>query len=488
MTIAEVEDLAEAVKTTIQENEDDINQFFLLTMGAIVMFMQAGFAFLEAGSVRSKNVTNILIKNFLDFFAGAIVYWAVGFGFAYGDLLESSNSFIGNHGFFATKQFMGSKFYVYWFFNFVFAATSATIISGAVAERTQFGAYFIYTLGMIGFIFPCVCHWVWSPIGWLKNAEATAGAAMHGVKFIDFAGAGVVHLTGGIAALLGAYFIGPRIGRYKDGKVQFMPGHSVPIAALGGFILFLGFLCFNGGSEMMIVDEYTDDLVAPVESHGLRVSRAFMNSILGGAGGAISALLCGYVFALIKRQTPYWSLLICMNGGLAGMVASCAGCDNMIGISAISIGLAAGFTYYWASELVRWAEIDDPLDAFAVHYGGGFTGILIAPLLVFDGVVYWETCAKQEAAWNDPTPFVCDLTPFKAWAWNLMGLVVITVWSGGLTGLIFYFLNSFELLRVDRNTERRGLDIRKHNEPAYPTAAYGHGYEQDDPRAAGYKA
>lgn len=143
--------------------------------------------------------------------------------------------------------------------------------------------------------------------------------------------------------------------------MQFMPGHSVPIAALGGFILFLGFLCFNGGSEMMVVDEYVEGQVLTGESHGVRISRAFMNSILGGAGGALSSLICGYLGALIKKETPYWSLLICMNGGLAGMVASCAGCDKMIAVSAIAIGFFAGVTYYWVAELVRWAQIDDPL-------------------------------------------------------------------------------------------------------------------------------
>ena len=144
-----------------------------------------------------------------------------------------------------------------------------------------------------------------------------------------------------------------------------MPGHSVPIAALGGFILFLGFLCFNGGSEMMIVDEIADGHAHTGASHGIRVSRAFMNSILGGAGGAISALACGYIIALLKKETAYWSLLICMNGGLAGMVASCAGCDNMHAASAMAIGFAAGLTYFWLAELTKIFCIDDPLGKFS---------------------------------------------------------------------------------------------------------------------------
>ena len=176
-----------------------------------------------------------------------------------------------------------------WFFQFTFAACAATIVSGAVAERTQFGSYMVYSSIITGFIYPVVSHWGWTSEGWLQS-----GAPWEGVGFVDFAGSGILHATGGIAALMGAIFIGPRIGKFgENGKEYHIPGHSVPITALGGFILFLGFFAFNGGSHLQIVSQAGD---------GAIVALIYMNTILGGAGGALAALTCKYVYALYKGK------------------------------------------------------------------------------------------------------------------------------------------------------------------------------------------
>merc|ERR1712048_32879 len=451
-----------------------LDQFFLLIMGALVMFMQCGFAFLEAGAVRSKNVVNILIKNALDCFCGAVIYWAIGYAFAYGSkgTNTSTDAFIGSKYFFSIG--MPDTDIASWFFQFVFAAPAATIVSGAVAERTQFGSYLVYSAIITGFVYPVVSHWGWTSEGWLQS-----GAPWEGVGFTDFAGSGIVHACGGIAALMGAVFIGPRVGKFsEDGTKQYsIPGHSVPVAALGGFILFLGFLAFNGGSQLAIVSDAGD---------AAAVALVFMNTMLGGAGGALSALTCNYISAMIQKETPYWSLLTCINGGLAGMVALCAGCNVMHQGAAFACGILGGFTMWWAGNLIKKLCVDDPLDAFAVHYGGGVVGLLFTPVFMNGGIVDWENCSTQEeafkvaqAAAGTNEVFECNYAPFQAWVWNLVGLIAITLWSGVICGLMFFTLNLFGLLRVEEDIEIRGLDIKKHGEPAYPTAAYGHGWDAE---------
>lgn len=495
----------------------NLNQFFLLIMGALVMFMQAGFAFLEAGSVRSKNVVNILLKNVLDCFLGALSYWAFGYAFAYGDVdpthpQASANKFIGFKYFFsiyANHLDGGDGYFAGWFFQFVFAATAATIVSGAVAERTQFGAYLAYSTFITGFIYPVVTHWGWSGTGWLQNHDQESMArhvynaegvmsysTEDKVGYVDFAGSGLVHCTGGIAALMGSISIGARIGKFSDDRTkQFhIPGHSVPLASLGGFILFLGFLAFNGGSELAIVG---------YAGAGQAVAMSFMNTVLGGAAGAIFAIGCNYIFAVTQKDSPrYWSLLTCINGGLAGMVAMCAGCNVLHQGAAIGIGAMGGITLWWVSMLLKNLGVDDPLDAFAVHYGGGVVGVLATPVFMTGGIVDSVLCKDQRAnyvatlertAANNPLLantgcfadadlegcFACDRFEYKVFAWNLAGLLAITLWAGGLSLAMFQILKAIGFLRVDADIEVRGLDIKKHGEPAYPTAAYGHGWEKE---------
>lgn len=503
--MADIQAQLNALTAARDADISNLNQFFLLVMGALVMFMQAGFAFLEAGAVRSKNVVNILIKNVLDCFCGALSYWAFGYAFAYGDVHEDhpqsgANKFIGFKYFFsiyADHKDGGDAYFAEWFFQFVFAATAATIVSGAVAERTQFAAYLAYSTFITGFIYPVITHWGWSGTGWLQNhdqeflhahqydADGLFSYDMgNAVGYVDFAGSGLVHCTGGIAALMGAIAIGARIGKFsEDGKTQYtIPGHSVPIAALGGFILFLGFLAFNGGSELAIVG---------YAGAGQAVAESFMNTIIGGAAGAIFAIACNYIYALVLGETAYWSLLTCINGGLAGMVAMCAGCNVLHQGAAFGLGGMAGITLWYFGLVLKKLGIDDPLDAFAVHYGGGIVGVLATPVFMRGGIAYSKTCATQLEEYEaegytglcaDPEAdgcFSCDRFEYKVFAWNFAGLLAITLWAGGLSLGMFMGLKYAGLLRVDRDIEIRGLDIRKHGEPAYPTAAYGHGWDKE---------
>lgn len=236
----------------------------------------------------------------------------------------------------------------------------------------------------------------------------------------------------------------------------------MPIASLGAFVLFLGFLAFNGGSELAIVGE---------KGHGQAVAMSFMNTIIGGAGGSVFALGLKYGVAIVKGflnfflyflnifqiiclgETPYWSLLTCINGGLAGMVAMCAGCNNLHPAAALGLGAIAGVTVWWISLILERFKIDDPLDAFAVHYGGGVVGVLMTPVFMMNGIVAFQGCGDQEAKYvadyptADVANFSCDYFEFKVFAWNLVGLLVITLWAGSLSLGIFFALRVTNLLR-----------------------------------------
>ncbi|XP_063960880.1 putative ammonium transporter 1 [Lytechinus pictus] len=417
----------------------DSDHFFLIVMSCVIFLMQMGFAFLEAGSVRAKNTTNILLKNMLDVCIGAVAYWAIGYAFAFG---KQANAFIGYRYFFFES--LPACLYSHFFFHFVFAATAATIVSGAMAERTEFMAYFVYSSAITGFIYPVVVHWAWSSEGWLANGPS-------GLAYQDFAGSGVVHCVGGAAALVGAAILGPRIGRYdENGKPKEISGHTVPMVALGGFILFFGFFAFNGGSQASI----------STEGDGTTVSLAVVNTIISGACGALVAL----VIKRIGFSGSYWSLLTTINGGLTGMVAICAGCDAVYPWGAAIIGAVAGAAYMMWSSMMVSVRVDDPLDAIAVHLGGGLWGVLAVPL--FD--------------MNDGIVFTFSKTAWQSFGWNLLGVFVITSWTSVLSLVLFGLMQACGILRVSPEMEMKGLDIPKHGEPAYPLESYGHGWAESN--------
>uniref|UniRef100_H2YUH3 Ammonium transporter n=1 Tax=Ciona savignyi TaxID=51511 RepID=H2YUH3_CIOSA len=435
----------------MDELKSNLDQFFLVICGIFILFMQTGFAFLEAGSVRSKNTTNIIMKNVLDLFIGAIMYFAIGYSFAYG---KPGNAFIGHNYFFATN--MDENFtYAGWFFQYVFAATASTIVSGAMAERTEFTTYMVYFTFLTGFVYPVVAHWCWSEVGWLKVGM---GENTHGLSYIDYAGSGVVHLTGGSAALVGAIALGPRIGRFKpDGTVNDLPGHTVTVAALGGFILFVGFMAFNGGSQLSISNPGDGNVVA----------LSVMNTVLGGASGAIVAMLVYKTTDAIRGEDHYWSLLITINGGLAGMVSMCAGCNDMLPWAAVVIGTIAGLAFMGWHHLMLFCKIDDPLDAVAVHLGGGLAGVLLAPIFVMKGLTSPET--QQHVG---GIIYGGNYLAFQSFGWNLLGAVAIIGWTVAISTLLFGSMKLLGVLRVSEADELRGLDEIKHGEPAYPIKSY----------------
>ncbi|XP_062592526.1 putative ammonium transporter 1 isoform X1 [Saccostrea cucullata] len=424
--------------------KENVDNFFLFVMGMIVFFMQCGFAFLEAGAVRSKNTTNILIKNVMDLFISGVSYWLFGFAFAFGDGV--ADRFIGLN-YFASSGVPHSK-YALFFFQFTFAATASTIVSGAVAERCEFVAYFVYSVFITGFIYPVVTHWAWSSGGWLTIGDTYSSLDNESVGYQDFAGSGVVHVLGGIAAFMGAVMLGPRIGRFHRSSKTVAPirGHSVPIAALGGFILFFGFLAFNGGSQLSISNP----------GDGNAVSIAVVNTVISGSCAAFMSLILNRLH--IFGNT--WSLLVTINGALTGMVAICAGCNVYEPYAACVIGLLSAIVYRTYSVLMVKIGVDDPLDAVAVHFGGGSWGVIAVAFFDNTNGIFYAR----------------DLKSAYKLGWQFIGLLAIAGWTLVLSGLVFGIMKAFGFLRVSQEEEIKGLDIPKHNEPAYPVEAYGHGH------------
>ncbi|MBD3274279.1 MAG: ammonium transporter, partial [Candidatus Marinimicrobia bacterium] len=318
----------------------------------MVFFMQAGFAMVEAGFTRAKNVVNILMKNLMDMSAGALSFWAIGFGLMFG---ASSTGWFGTSDFFLSGYTSTGDTWVlaFWMFQVVFAATAATIVSGAMAERTKFVGYIAYTIGITAIIYPIFGSWAWGSLlngsGWLE-----------GLGFIDFAGSTVVHSVGGWAALAGAIVIGPRLGKYPKGKVKAIPGHNIGMGALGVFILWFGWYGFNVGSTTT-----ADTSIALIA----------VNTTLAAAAGAVAAMLTAW----FKFKKP--DATLSLNGALAGLVGITAGCANVSPGSSIIIGLIAGFIVVYSIVLLdQKFKIDDPVGAVSVHGVCGAWGTLAAGL------------------------------------------------------------------------------------------------------------
>jgi len=395
--------------------------------------MQAGFGFLEAGSVRAKNTTNILIKNYADLCFGSMAFWFLGYGLAFGE----GNGFIGYTHLFALDLLFQD--YAMLFFQCTFAATCATIVSGAIAERCQFFAYFAYSIILTGWVYPPVSHWAWDGSGWLAETGF----------YKDFAGSGVVHLLGANCAIVGCYFIKPRRGRFTTkGEPIDMPGHSVPLAGLGGFILIFGFLAFNGGSQTSISNAGDGDVV------GL----AIVNTILGAATGGMTVLFVNK-FAL---KQP-WSFLMTLNGALAGMVALCAGCNFFEPWAALIVGGLGGLGFMVIHFSMLKMRLDDPLDAVAVHGGGGIVGLLCVPWFMYVGLAAGE----RGIFWDGHLSH-----PWLVLGYNLAGGIAISVWALFWSVILFGSLKYLAILRVGTEDEFKGMDLIKHGESAYPADAW----------------
>ena len=425
-------------------NANIIDSFWLMYSGLLVFFMQAGFAMLETGAVSSKNAKNILTKNLLDACIGALIWWCVGYGIAYDG---NDNAFIGtitakNSPSFFTWDYSNKEnntglIWALWFFQYVFAATASTIVSGAVAERTQLLAYVIYTSIITMFIYPVVVHWAWSSSGWISPFNPDK-AILGGV--IDFAGSGVVHMTGGIAGLSGAYFVGPRINRFINNKPSLKKGHSVTLQILGTFILWLGWYGFNAGSTLGLSGiNYTRD-----------AARIMVTTTLSAASGGLTSFIIDKYLG-----TKVWNPIILSNGILTGLVSITSGCSVVQPWAAVIIGSLGSVIYICTSNLMLYKfNIDDPLDAFAIHGAGGIWGVLSASLFADSKYSYTRGGGL----------FYGNVDAFGA---AIIFILSVIVWVGGLSVILFKTMRKMRILRITEYEEKQGLDISKHGGSAY---------------------
>ncbi|MBA3621183.1 MAG: ammonium transporter [Euzebyales bacterium] len=415
---------------SVQANLDII---FLFVAAALVFFMQAGFALVETGFTRSKNAANIAMKNMMDFCVGSLAYFAVGFAFMYGRQVAG---LVGTDGFFLQGFSMyepvtGGSLEIDFVYQVVFAGTAATIVSGAVAERMRFSSYVLFSLAMSSVIYPLVGAWKWGG-GWL-----------HQLGFYDFAGSTVVHLTGGVAALMGALILGPRLGRYIDGRTIPIPGHNVPLGVVGTLILFLGWFGFNGGSVLA--------------ADGAAVAPVLLTTMLAGCAGGVTAT----AYTWLRHGKP--DVAMACNGMLAGLVGITAGADRVDSFGAIGIGLICGVAVALSVALLDRVRIDDPVGAISVHGTCGILGTL------------WVGLAATGAVDGDIT-FGAGLFyggGLGALADQLIGVAATCGYVAVAAGLTFLGIKAVNGLRVSEEEEIEGLDIHEHGVYGYPDLALG---------------
>ena len=409
------------MEETLQGLQIGIDNMWLLVAAFLVMFMQPGFAMVEAGFTRGKNTANILMKNLMDFSIGSLLYWIIGFTIMYGD---SIGGFIGMPDLFFMSDGFGDNYsdYADLFFQTVFAATAATIVSGAMAERTEFKAYLIFSIVITVLIYPISGHWTWGG-GWLSQ-----------MGFHDFAGSSIVHSVGAWVGLAGAAIIGPRIGKYgKDGKAKAIPGHNLALGALGVFILWFGWFGFNPGSQLAAAG--TDNAVA--------IGHIAVTTNLAAAAGAVTAMMVAWV----RYKRP--ALSISLNGALAGLVAITAGCDAVNPVGAVLIGVMAGFVLPFAVEFFdKVLKIDDPVGAISVHGVSGALGTLAVGLFsTSEGLFYGHGASLLGV--------------------QAIGVLAFFVWAAGGGFILFTILKQAKILRVSKRVEEEGLDVYEHGESAY---------------------
>uniref|UniRef100_A0A7S0ZDQ0 Ammonium transporter n=1 Tax=Timspurckia oligopyrenoides TaxID=708627 RepID=A0A7S0ZDQ0_9RHOD len=418
-----------------------LNQTFVLMSAYMVFMMQNGFAMLTAGSVRTKNTKNVLLKNLLDACVGFFAYWLLGYAFAYG---SSGNAFIGHSNFALTDT--STDAYHFFFFQWTFAATAATIVSGSVAERTSFYAYLGYAFFLTAFVYPVVSHWVWDGNGWVSSFNGDdpfRGGA------IDFAGCSVVHMVGGFAGLTGAAIVGPRIGRFDDeGNVVPMPGHSATLCTLGTFILWFGWYGFNPGSMLGVI--YGIDDTGSIRG----IARCAVTTTCAAAAGGLTTLVA------IKIKDHIYDLLACLNGVLAGLVSITAGCVCVDIWAAMIIGIIGAFVYMISVIILLKLKIDDPLEAYPIHGGCGFWGCFSVGLFARQPYVADAAFGDREGAFFGGGG---DLLLA-----NFVTILAVIGWTVGLIGPFFFILKVAGVLRISPEEELVGNDVSKHGGSAYP--------------------
>ncbi|MFV0365190.1 MAG: ammonium transporter [Mangrovibacterium sp.] len=405
----------------IAEINVGIDNMWLIICACLVMIMQPGFALVEVGFTRPKNAANILMKNLMDFAIGSILFWFVGYGLMYG---ASAIGFIGTDSFMFMSDAVngGVADYTTLFFQTVFCATSATIVSGALAERTEFSAYLIFTVVISVLIYPVSGHWSWGG-GWLSE-----------MGFHDFAGSSVVHSVGAWVGLAGTAIIGPRIGKYKkDGTANAIPGHNLVLGALGVFILWFGWFGFNPGSQ----------LAAAGADNAVAIGHIAVTTNISAAAGAVTSM----IFAWIRYKRP--TLSLSLNGALAGLVAITAGCDAVSPVGALCIGILAGIILPLAVEFFdQKLKIDDPVGAVSVHGMCGAFGTLAVGLFsTSEGLFYGHGAGFLGV--------------------QVIGVLSYFAWAFGLGFILFTILKKLNMLRVTKTVEEEGLDIYEHGESAF---------------------
>mmetsp|Transcript_108314 Transcript_108314/g.151232 ORF Transcript_108314/g.151232 Transcript_108314/m.151232 type:complete len:526 (+) Transcript_108314:65-1642(+) len=440
-----------------------LDSAWMCLCGALVMFMHAGFGMLETGCCRAKNASNVLMKNLVNVCVGTLGWWIFGWAFAYGE--QNGNGFIGTTGFF------GMDFYTQdsstgvitpvascdsdgcqstmlsWFFQWAFCTAGATIVSGAVAERVKSPTYAVFAFLMASFIYPVIVAWTWGG-GWI--------ATVLDVGYMDFAGSGVVHLTGGVAGLMGTIILGPRKGRFENPEEFEI--HNLPLVVLGTFSLWFGWYGFNPGSTLGMHDGATGAMAAQVA----------MNTTLSAASGGITVFILKYA---ITKKYDVGGLC---NGILAGLVSITAGCGNMECGSAFATGLIGGIVYQGSSMLLQKLKIDDPVDASPVHGFCGIWGVLAC------GFFDWGKGVDHYHGWSG---FGCMANTDKSCKTGIGGTAIgaqfilvcmVIVWSGILSAIIFALLKLTGTLRVSEEVEDVGMDSHHHSPPkAYAMEAQG---------------
>lgn len=406
----------------IQMFTEGVNTMWVLVGAALVFFMQAGFAAVESGFTRSKNAGNIIMKNLMDFAIGTPLYWFTGFGimFGTGTIFGTIDFFTrgGTTGAYDAVLPNGVSFFAYFIFQTVFCATAATIVSGAMAERTKFSSYCIYSAVISAIIYPVSGHWIWGG-GWLSQ-----------LGFHDFAGSTAVHMLGGICALIGAAFLGPRIGKFgKDGKPRAIPGHNIPLGALGVFILWFCWFGFNGCSTVGMTD-----------GNAALAGKVFVTTNLAAAVATVSTMIITWV----KYKKPDVSMTL--NGSLAGLVAITAGCDVVNPWAAAVIGLCASFAVVFGIEFVeKVLKIDDPVGAVGVHCCNGALGTLLTGLLC-------SNASLEEMG----------MTRLHFFGIQCLGVLSTAIWATVTITITFFVIKKTIGLRVSKEEELSGLDLPEH--------------------------
>ncbi len=402
--------------------ESDLTIMWITIAGFLVFFMHAGFTLVEAGFTQAKNAVNIAMKNLMAISVGTIIYWFIGYSFMYG---ETTNGFFRWSGFFTETAPHDL------FFQTMFAATCATIVSGAVAGRTKYSVFAIFAVIITGFIYPIAGGWEWNSDGWLNSASFMP------TEFIDLAGSSIVHAVGGWAALVGAYMVGPRLGKYVKGKVEAIPGHNKTLATLGVMALWFGWFGFNGGSQLAWGG---DDTVA--------ATTIVLFTNLSAAAGAVGALFTTWIW----YGKP--DIVQTLNGALAGLVSITAGAANMDPYGAFFAGLIGGVIVVFAIEFIeKKLKVDDAIGASSVHGVVGVWGTIVIGLWGIDaegGIGLFNGGGSDQL-----------ISQF-------IGAIAYTFWAAALAYIFFSILKKSIGLRVTKEEEIEGLDIAEHGIRAYP--------------------